>query len=545
MTLRILYQTMRADFLERVRSYQFLIMLGLMVAVTYLFVPPLGAAYITIDLDGYRGAYNSAWIGGSVAMLVAGYLGPLAFYAVKGSVNRDRDTGVGQIIASTPLKKPLYILGKWLSNMAVLTAMTIVIVIASGVLQLVRGEDRSIELLTLIAPFVIIVLPTMALIAATVLLFEAVTFLRGGLGNIVFFFVWLIVGFPLALNGSFVLANMEDGLMTAVPSYNGGTNCCLILESNAMDVLGRELVPQEIFDWSGMEWSAANISLHVAMIGAALLVVLLAASLFDRFKQAGGSAGQLEQLIEGAWRSLPIPWTRRDDEDSALSDSAADSDDAAPRSAANLTPLGDGSRGFQFPRMLLAELRIVLKGLQWWWYTVALGIIVASFFLELEHVHRWLLPLAWLWPVLIWPDMGVRETENHTDSLVFSTPHSLGRQLPTAWLVGFLVAVLTGSGVLLRLAIAGDGSATIAWTVGALFIPSLALALGTWSGSGKPFQIAYLVLWYIGPMQGIERFDFMGLGSTDAVGVTILLFVAATCILLVVSTAGRVRQLRT
>ncbi len=545
MTLRVLYQTMRADFLERVRSYQFLIVLGLMVAVVYLFVPTPGADYVTIDLEGYRGIYNSAWIGGSVAMLVAGYLGLLAFYAVKGSVNRDRETGVGQIIASTPLKKPLYMLAKWLSNMGVLTAMTIVIVIASGALQLVRGEDRSIEILTLIAPFVIIVLPTMAVIAAIALLFESVMFLRGGLGNVVFFFAWIIVGFPLALNGSFVLANMEDGLRAAVPSYDGGTSCCLILESNAMDVLGRELAAQDTFVWGGMEWSTANISLHVAMIGAALLVVLLAAWRFDRFSQAGGATGRLELLIERARRSVPLPWVNRDPALTSLDGLAETNDGASSDRPTKLTLLGAGSKGVQFPRMLVAELRLAIKGLPWWWYTVAAGLVAASFFLELQHVHRWLLPVAWLWPVLIWSGMGVRETEHHTDLLVFSAPHSLLRQLPAVWLVGFVVAFLTGSGVLARLAIAGDGYAMMTWTVGALFVPSLALALGTWSGNGKPFQIVYLMLWFVGPMQGVKRLDFMALGGVEAVTGSTLVFMAATCMLLAVGLAGRARQLRT
>ena len=235
MSARVLYQIMRADFLERVRGYKFLVILGLMVAVAYGFVPEAGAGYVTIDLDGYRGVYDSAWIGASVALLVAGYLGLVSFYVIKGAVNRDRETGVGQIIAATPVGKSAYLLGKWLSNMAVLTAMTAVIVVAAAGLQLIRDEDRGIDVWPLVAPFLIIVLPTMALVAALALLFEAIRPLRGGLGNVVFFFLWIVVGFPLALGGSFVLQNMEDGVQAAVPGHSGGSNCCLILESNAMD----------------------------------------------------------------------------------------------------------------------------------------------------------------------------------------------------------------------------------------------------------------------------------------------------------------------
>ena len=198
MKIRVLYHVARADFLERVRGYTFLIVLGVMIAVAYLFVPAAGASYVTIDLDGYRGVYNSAWIGASVAFLTAGYLGFGFFLVAKGSISRDRDTGVGQIIATTPISKPFYIFGKWLSNLAVLTAMTAMIVIAAGVMQLVRGEDNAIDVWVLVAPFLIVVLPTVALVAALSLVFETIPRVRGGLGNIVFFFAWLILGFPLA-----------------------------------------------------------------------------------------------------------------------------------------------------------------------------------------------------------------------------------------------------------------------------------------------------------------------------------------------------------
>jgi hypothetical protein len=83
--------------------------------------------------------------------------------------------------------------------------------------------------------------------------------------------------------------------------------------------------------------------------------------------------------------------------------------------------------------------------------------------------------------------LGTRETQHRTEGLIFTNPHPIRRQLPATWLSGLAVALLTGSGVALRLALSGEWSALLAWTVGALFIPALALALGVWTGSGKAF----------------------------------------------------------
>lgn len=49
----------------------------------------------------------------------------------------------------------------------------------------------------------------------------------------------------------------------------------------------------------------------------------------------------------------------------------------------------------------------------------------------------------------------------------------------------------------------------LAWLAGALFIPSLALALGVLTGSGKTFEVIY-VLWMYGVLQRVPAFDFVG-----------------------------------
>ncbi|MBM3134663.1 MAG: hypothetical protein FJZ89_05115, partial [Chloroflexi bacterium] len=112
LNLHTIYHLVRADFLERVRRYSFLITIGVTVFAAYSFVPPADALYATMDLGGYRGVYNSAWIGATVALVTTLFLALAGFYLVKNAVERDLQTGVGQIIATTPLRKPLYTLGK-------------------------------------------------------------------------------------------------------------------------------------------------------------------------------------------------------------------------------------------------------------------------------------------------------------------------------------------------------------------------------------------------------------------------------------------------
>jgi hypothetical protein len=84
----------------------------------------------------------------------------------------------------------------------------------------------------------------------------------------------------------------------------------------------------------------------------------------------------------------------------------------------------------------------------------------------------------------------------------------------------------------------------LAWCIGMLFIPTFALCLGVWSGTGKPFEILYTLLWYTGPLHAIPQLDFMGSAPSTAATRYPLIYLALTCVLAVAALAGRKRQLQ-
>ncbi|HEY0555218.1 MAG TPA: hypothetical protein VGG20_13200, partial [Thermoanaerobaculia bacterium] len=210
----------------------------------------------------------------------------------------------------------------------------------------------------------------------------------------------------------------------------------------------------------------------------------------------------------------------------------------------HLQPLPEGARRFRFLDLLRAETRLLLQGQRWWWYAVAAGLIIAAFVSPLNAVRQGILPVAWIWPLLLWSALGNREARYGTQGLVFSAARPLSRQLPAAWAAGVLLALVTGGAAGLRLALAGDWPAAGAWAVAALFIPTLALTLGVWSGGGKLFEVAYLVLWYLGPMQHVPGLDFLGTLPATAKAGTPVVFLVATALLGLAAVAGRKRQLR-
>lgn len=99
-----------------------------------------------------------------------------------------------------------------------------------------------------------------------------------------------------------------------------------------------------------------------------------------------------------------------------------------------------------------------------------------------------------------------------------------------------MLAFLTGAGVLFRLMLDRSLDAALSWLLAALLIPGLALALGTWSGGSKAFEIVYLLWWYAGPLNRVPALDFMGISPGSAHPFMYLSMIAA---LLGISLMGR------
>jgi hypothetical protein len=171
-------------------------------------------------------------------------------------------------------------------------------------------------------------------------------------------------------------------------------------------------------------------------------------------------------------------------------------------------------------------------------------LLIAQFAAPLEISRGPLLAFAWIWPILIWSALGTREARFGTEQLLFSCARILPRQFPAEWVVGILVAALTGLGAGVRLALAGQHAGLLAWAAGAMFVPSLALALGVWSGTSKFFEGLYTALWYVGPLNRVPGLDFTGGANGLQAGRDARLYLAIAAILVGAAFFRRARQLR-
>ncbi|WP_433052747.1 hypothetical protein [Dactylosporangium sp. CS-033363] len=458
-----------ADFRERVRRPAYLLMLISAIGLGLIAVPPVDAHWSVLVIGGFRGRYTSGYVGMVTALTSALWLTLVGFYLVRDAVARDGRTGVGQLLAASPMRSWAYLAAKLASNVAVLASMTAVLAATALVLQLLRGESRAVDPVGLLLPFALVALPMLVLTGALALLFEATPVLRGGLGNVLWVFVWMVG----AIGGQSPQAPLGGLGLRPVP-----------LPAGASQDVGLGLMyvdePLEVFDWPGLRLDAPFLLGRAVLVLLAVAVALAPALWFHRFDRPArpgrGPAGPEPRPV---YRGLPR---------------------AEPRT-------GPG-----FGRLLAGEARILVAGAPLWWWLGAAALTLAGLALPRGAV----LAVAWVWPVLLWSRLGTQPATTGTAAILGAYPAPRRRVL-AEWLAGVLLAAALGAGAAVRMGFAADGPGLVAWAAGALFIPALALTLGTLTGAPRFFQAVYTALWYL-MINDADALNFMGiLRDGDAV----------------------------
>jgi len=523
-TLRVLYHLALADFYERARRYSFLLTLAAVILMGVL----VNNGTLLVDLGSglatrYRGEFNSAWIGTMTVMVINTFLGLFGFYLVSDCIKRDIRTGVGQIIATTPVSRAAYLIGKWISNFVVLLVLELILA-AAAVIMVLLQSDTALDLEALLMPFLSIALPNMALTAALAVVFETVPRLRGAVGNAVYFFLWIFSFTFLALVGK-VLPFFQDpiGYNVFSASLTAGASAAFPNETFSGISIGVAIpnVQYKVFNWPGLAWTPGIVGGQWLWAVLGLGLILLSALWFARFDPAREGLRRVQSQPESAKEGEPAAPRKK-----------------APRLALpSLSPLVSKlAQVNPFLGVLFAELRMLLNGRRWWWWAITAGLNFAILSSPLSVVQQYLLPAIWLWPMAIWSEMGNRERKNNTYQMVFSSARPVLRQLPAAWLAGVLATALFGIAGAVVFLSNGDLPGLAGWVGAVIFIPTLALALGVFSSGSRVFEVVYLIWWYIGPFQKLPGLDFM----TDSPQVYLL----AAAGLLLLSAYWRGRQVR-
>lgn len=513
--MSVIFSGARADFLNRSRQPSYMLILLIMFLLTLFFFPVTDANYQTLEINGYRGIYNSAWMGAALATLQVLFLPVICFYLVKNAVERDRNNGVGELIAATSVSKITYLLGKWLSNLLLLIGISLAMLVATIAVQMWIGEDYSIHPMALLLPQLFFVLPMLAIIAGCALLFEMIPLLRGGLGNMAYFFLWISMIINTATGPAGVgaiMKQMENAILTHDPaSAEQGTHVGISIAA--------EPVILKTFTWSGLDYNQTLWLAMAATLAIALVIFLLSPLFFDRFAQQTRVANHAPK--QGRWSRSVARFTGK-----------------LNHVSTNL------SKHSEVLTMLRFEFLLLTKGKSSVLYLAMLGLVISQLVVDAELMQNVLVPLSLLLCILIISPLGQREKLHNTQMLVFSCPSSLRKQFPAMLGAALLVLLMSVSGAVLRLVLSMDFMALGILFIGLFFTLALAISCGVLTGTSRTFEILFTFLWYIGPMQHHSYLDFLGTDKAFSLEHHLpIVFLGGSLLLMLTAIMGRKRQL--
>ena len=493
--MRATFHVALADCRERFRRFGLVAVVSLAAFLGYQVI----AGVLVMRLGSYRGVDNAAWIGTLMATALSFFLSLVGFYFARGNVEQDRRTGVGRVLAATPLRASEYVFGTFLGHVAVLSVVILTLVVASAVMLGVHGDGSALEIRELVLPFIAFTFPVALGVAAVSVFFDVAPILREPVGIVVYFFVWLAV---LPTFGGAILGfdeierSMGQAILAQGGDYRGGV------------AFGTpSTVEMRTFIWTGFDW--LNLIAARLLATAVVLVAVLSGAGFLHHRER--------------FDPTRSRWTLRREPGPAVETTGTlgtPAEALAGSLSAELSaPAVVAGRGLNaLLAILVGEFRVSAKGRPILWYVIAAGLFIASIVAPIEAVRRTVLPLLWVWPVLIMAEMGVRESRHGVEMVLRSCPSPVFRQLWGTWAAGFSLTLILGSGVLYRFI--SIPAYLPAFFAGAVFVPSLALFLGVAFRTERLFPIVLIILWYVGSVNGVAAFDFTG--ATDAAALSVI-----------------------
>jgi ABC-type transport system involved in multi-copper enzyme maturation permease subunit len=497
-----------AELKMRLRSFATLAALLAFLVAAFLWLPDPGGNSSSLSWHAPDGrvvapVYTSGYVGLAITLLGAVILTLFGFYLVAGSVRRDRERGVGAILAATPLSRTSYLCGKFAAHAVYLFVMA-ALALPAGLVRFARWGEGPFVPGDFLGIYVLTLAPALLFVAAAAVLFDVVPGLSGRGGLVAWFFVFMFVLIALPT----ISAGAKDpGILARRPAFDPAGAATLEVAIRESVPGGKDFSsglnirdkPFPRVPWNGIPIRADLVAARAAQLLYVVPLLVLAILLFDRFDPARSRrrAPRQRRLARLAAR-----FARRETEEPA----AAPGD--VPRPA--LSPVSPRPSAMN---AVLAETRLIWQTASFLKWPLAAAALLAGV-LPGEGA-RFASAAFLLLAIPIVSEVASREEQNGTRGLVFSQP---GVPLsPVLWKAASCALFLGGLGLLAAVrAFVASPARGLAFLAGMLFAAGAAAGLGSLTSGGKLFAAVFLVLWYTA-LSGLAGADFTGALSKSPV----------------------------
>ncbi|MDN5287339.1 MAG: hypothetical protein JWR38_3613 [Mucilaginibacter sp.] len=489
--MRYIYSIIKADYLQRTRSYAFLITLAITFFAAYSFVPPPTASYTTLSVVGYKGVYNSAWVGYVSGMMTAIMLSLYGFFLVNGGIKKDIETEVGLIIATTPITNFVYLLSKLFSNFLVLLTIAGCTFVVSIIMFFVRTSGHAFILSNFLIPYLLFAAPSLLVVSSLAVISEVFLRKRSFLQYLVFFFLFGIMMANVTAQKNETLAVLIDplGVRTMTSSITNLVNSQFHQHIDGVNlgfIYGHKQA-FKTFEWNGITITSLFLFSRLLWIIFAFGLVYLSSFFFHRFDFKQPVSKRKKSSIN-AEQNTVITFA------------------ATGINRALIPPLVIDYGIFPFIKTEL--LLLTRKGTKWLGLVIG-GLSLSMLFAPINVAHAYLLPILWFLQVTRWSELATKEETNRLHYFTYASYKPLQRMLPAQILAGITLALVLALPLILRYAINLDVYPIFDIINGAIFIILLAVCLGIVSRGKKLFEISFFMLSYA-LIEKVPILDYMG-----------------------------------
>lgn len=523
-TLNKLYQIYYigiTNFLDRIRDKSVILITLFMMYVSYLFFPENNTSiYYTLNIEKnglmYRGIYNSTWLGWVSTVAFISIISFIGFYFVNNSIKRERNLLVGEITASMPIKSAAFIFGKTFGNFLFLFMQMLIVILVTIVMQFVRGESQSIEIIKLITPFLIFAVPVCLIVSVISITFEVIPFLSGTFGNILYFFVWTgLIAAALNKTKSFLtdIFGMNAAISLIIERVKLNFKELQNVDSFNLGASGRIHNNVKTFIMNNVNVKPSIFTDRVLAVAVSLFLLLLVSFMFRRnlLLEKKGYKRNTKVINE----IYDKPGLRE--------------------KIVTLTPLNENRVYSNNLSMISEEINIIFKSLSLWWYVLIIIFSVCVIFTSGEVESKIFIPLIWILPITVWSKLGIADRKFNMEAYLFTCSNYRNSQLINSFIASFLFTALINIGILIKFIITGNFTGILCILIGTFFVISLGMFIGTAMGNSTAFEIIYLMLWYTGILNGFKKLDFLQVSQSTLNFNTSLLFFIIGSVLLIAS----------
>ncbi|EDP72343.1 hypothetical protein FBALC1_14617 [Flavobacteriales bacterium ALC-1] len=496
------FTIIKSDYLQRTRSYAFLITLCASLAIAYTFVPEPNANYSTIRIADHVGYYNSAWFGYVTAIMTSIFLSLIGFYLINSGIKKDIETKVGQIVAATPISNFKYLFAKVLSNFILLLTIVLVVFIMSIILFVLYNDDFPFELFQFVKPYILITAPAMFFISMLAVVFEVFLGKYSVLQNVGFFFLFSVLmiftpktetEFSLDVFGSKIVVLKLEETVREITNSNKTSDLSIGYVVGNVKKVNK-------FEFNGIDFPVSFIISRFIWILFSIIIIATISRFFHRFNiKERISIKKLTVITEKQYENKEVQLS------------------GLPKPKMNYS---------MFPLLKTEFLMLFRKGKKWLWIINGIGIILLVI-LPIKISHQIVLPVLWFLQVSRLSDLITKEATNNVHYFAFTSYKPLQRLLLSQLLAGSILIVSLSLPLIIRYSNLADLNTALSILLGGVFIVFLASTMGVISKGKKLFEVVFFMITYAN-INGIPFVDYFGgMSSTyfDAVKLLVCIVV--------------------